>query len=1072
MRSQLLRERINPTLGAITFYHSHAIAFESVVKIPCGRTKLFDFSPNLLRFSSQSSNFIGHRRDHSRPLRLLSPSPALSSASFRVRIPISSAIVLLSTSAVPYSTFPFYGRWLELGFGFAADLVAGRGARSRMSMHERKTIDLEQGWEFMQKGITKLKNILEGLPEPQFSSEDYMMLYTTIYNMCTQKPPHDYSQQLYDKYRESFEEYITSMVLPSLREKHDEFMLRELVKRWLNHKVMVRWLSRFFHYLDRYFIARRSLPPLNEVGLTCFRELVYHEVKGKVKDAVISLIDRECEGEQIDRALLKNVLDIFVEIGLGNMECYENDFEADLLEDTAAYYSRKASNWILEDSCPDYMLKAEECLKREKDRVAHYLHSTSEQKMLEKVQHELLFAYASQLLEKEHSGCHALLRDDKVEDLSRMYRLFCRISRGLDPVSQIFKQHVTAEGTALVKQAEDAASTKKLEGDTEFFCLLSLLQFFFAFCWIVCIIVGPYRAAIYSYSCSSIFACRQSVGGICDPTMAASNGFLPFFCIHRWHLFLHLYFLSAFPCLLFPRFLSFSFFAVPSSELFVPPDSSCIQICFPNKQIFFTNSAPNFLNHGFLLVFSSSSGFVEAEKRDVVGLQEQVFVRKIIELHDKYLAYVNDCFQNHSLFHKALKEAFEVFCNKGVAGSSSAELLATFCDNILKKGGTEKLSDEAIEETLEKVVKLLAYISDKDLFAEFYRKKLARRLLFDKSANDDHERSILTKLKQQCGGQFTSKMEGMVTDLTLARENQSSFEEYLNTNSQANPGIDLTVTVLTTGFWPSYKSFDLNLPVEMALPISLALRTLCCVSSPDVAIDFSSSASSSHHNICLSLVIDTLCARVVKCVEVFREFYQTKTKHRKLTWIYSLGTCNINGKFEPKTMELIVTTYQAAALLLFNASDRLSYQEIMAQLNLGDDDVIRLLHSLSCAKYKILNKEPNTKSISSNDVFEFNSKFTDKMRRIKIPLPPVDEKKKVIEDVDKDRRYAIDASIVRIMKSRKVLGHQQLVMECVEQLGRMFKPDFKAIKKRIEDLITRDYLERDKDNPNIFRYLA
>ncbi|THU72841.1 hypothetical protein C4D60_Mb04t16460 [Musa balbisiana] len=72
-----------------------------------------------------------------------------------------------------------------------------------MAMHERKTIDLEQGWEFMQKGITKLKNILEGLPESQFSSEDYMMLYTTIYNMCTQKPPHDYSQQLYDKYRES-----------------------------------------------------------------------------------------------------------------------------------------------------------------------------------------------------------------------------------------------------------------------------------------------------------------------------------------------------------------------------------------------------------------------------------------------------------------------------------------------------------------------------------------------------------------------------------------------------------------------------------------------------------------------------------------------------------------------------------------------------------------------------------------------------------------------------------------------------------------------------------------------------
>ncbi|RYR13227.1 hypothetical protein Ahy_B04g070339 isoform E [Arachis hypogaea] len=290
-----------------------------------------------------------------------------------------------------------------------------------MSMSERKTIDLEQGWDFMQKGIMKLKNILEGLPEPQFSSEDYMMLYTTIYNMCTQKPPHDYSQQLYDKYKEAFEEYILSTVLPSLREKHDEFMLRELVKRWANHKIMVRWLSRFFHYLDRYFIARRSLPPLNEVGLTCFRDLVYKELNGKVRDAVISLIDQEREGEQIDRALLKNVLDIFVEIGMGQMDHYENDFEASMLKDTSAYYSRKASNWILEDSCPDYMLKAEECLKREKDRVAHYLHSSSEPKLLEKVQHELLSVYANQLLEKEHSGCHALLRDDKV--LSKFFLL-------------------------------------------------------------------------------------------------------------------------------------------------------------------------------------------------------------------------------------------------------------------------------------------------------------------------------------------------------------------------------------------------------------------------------------------------------------------------------------------------------------------------------------------------------------------------------------------------------------------------------------------------------------------------
>ena len=56
------------------------------------------------------------------------------------------------------------------------------------------------------------------------------------------------------------------------------------------------------------------------------------------------------------------------------------------------------------------------------------------------------------------------------------------------------------------------------------------------------------------------------------------------------------------------------------------------------------------------------------------------------------------------------------------------------------------------------MVKLLAYISDKDLFSEFYRKKLARRLLQDRSASDDHERSIIARLKQQCGAQFTSKV--------------------------------------------------------------------------------------------------------------------------------------------------------------------------------------------------------------------------------------------------------------------------------------------------------------------------
>ena len=670
-----------------------------------------------------------------------------------------------------------------------------------------------------------------------------------------------------------------------MQEKQGEYMLKELVKRWDNHKIMVRWLSRFFNYLDRYYIQRHNLALLKDVGMLCFRDLVYLELKKDVKDAVLQLVDKERNGEQVDRALIKNILGIFVEMGMGGMEAYEADFEAHLLTNTAAFYSRKASVWIEEDSCLDYLVKAEVCLKREKERVGHYLHASSEMKLLKEVEKEVLAAYETQLLEKEHSGCAVLLRDDKIEDLGRMYRLFKRIPSGLPPVADIFKKHVEKEGTTLVKQAEDTAVAKK--------------------------------------------EAKASAGGGKDATAAAATA------------------------------------------------------------------------------------------------TEQVFVRNVIELHDKYLQYVSDCFSNDSLFHRALKEAFEVFCNKGIAGATSAELLATFCDNLLKKGGSEKLSDDAIEETLEKVVRLLAYISDKDLFAEFYRKKLSRRLLFDKSANDDHERSILTKLKQQCGAQFTSKMEGMVTDLQLARDNQTAFEKWMDDDKERRPKVDFTVTVLTTGFWPTYKFMELALPQEM-----------------------------------------------VSCVTTFKDFYEARTMHRKLTWIYALGMCHIKASFDAKPVELIVSTFQAACLLLFNEAESLSYEEVRDRLNLPDDDVMRSLHSLSCAKYKILSKTPEGKVISKTDTFAFNNKFTDRLRRIKVPLPPVDEKKKTIEDVDKDRRYAIDAAIVRTMKSRKVLPHQQLVLEVVQQLTKMFKPDFKIIKKRIEDLIARDYLERDKDNPNVFKYLA
>jgi cullin 1 len=67
-----------------------------------------------------------------------------------------------------------------------------------------------------------------------------------------------------------------------------------------------------------------------------------------------------------------------------------------------------------------------------------------------------------------------------------------------------------------------------------------------------------------------------------------------------------------------------------------------------------------------------------------------------------------------------------------------------------------------------------------------------------------------------------------------------------------------------------------------------------------------------------------------------------------------------------------------------------------------------------------------------------------------------DEKLSTKQTVDEDRKHAVEASIVRVMKARKTMPHQQLVMEVSQQLMKLFKPDPKVIKNRIESLISRE----------------
>eukprot|EP00615_Pteridomonas_danica_P010351 CAMPEP_0114360526 /NCGR_PEP_ID=MMETSP0101-20121206/23934_1 /TAXON_ID=38822 ORGANISM="Pteridomonas danica, Strain PT" /NCGR_SAMPLE_ID=MMETSP0101 /ASSEMBLY_ACC=CAM_ASM_000211 /LENGTH=638 /DNA_ID=CAMNT_0001504815 /DNA_START=386 /DNA_END=2302 /DNA_ORIENTATION=- len=402
------------------------------------------------------------------------------------------------------------------------------------------------------------------------------------------------------------------------------------------------------------------------------------------------------------------------------------------------------------------------------------------------------------------------------------------------------------------------------------------------------------------------------------------------------------------------------------------------------------------------------------------------FVKELLALHDKYTLMVEKQFGSNSLFQKALKDAFTDFINRDVGKFTNAELMSSFCDRLLRTGG-EKLSDEDTEQFLEKTVQLFSYLVDKDLFAEIYRNQLAKRLLNQRSASDEHEKLVITKLKQRCGSQFTSKMEGMLSDLSIGVDHAVDFKEFY-TKKDPTSNLDFSTQMLTTGYWPSYTSYEVNLPPS-----------------------------------------------IQRCVSVFTDYYMEKNSKRRLTWVWGLGGATVRGTWGSKGYDLQVTTLQAIAIMGFNSDNGApvngeGFEVIRERLNLPEETVKRILHSLACGKNKVLEKDPKSSSIKPTDTFKPATKFSSKMIKVRIPMASLDESHNA-KRVEEDRTVAIEAAVVRIMKARKVLLHQQLVSEVLAQLS-FFKPNPKLIKRRIEALIDREYLERDPDVANSYKYLA
>ncbi|NWH77720.1 CUL4A protein, partial [Piaya cayana] len=403
--------------------------------------------------------------------------------------------------------------------------------------------------------------------------------------------------------------------------------------------------------------------------------------------------------------------------------------------------------------------------------------------------------------------------------------------------------------------------------------------------------------------------------------------------------------------------------------------------------------------------------------------KDKDMVQELLDFKDKVDHIIEVCFQKNEKFINLMKESFETFINK--RPNKPAELIAKYVDSKLRAGNKEA-TDEELERILDKIMIIFRFIHGKDVFEAFYKKDLAKRLLVGKSASVDAEKSMLSKLKHECGAAFTSKLEGMFKDMELSKDVMVQFKQYMQ--NQSDPGnIDLTVNILTMGYWPTYTPMEVHLNSEM-----------------------------------------------IKLQEVFKTFYLGKHSGRKLQWQTTLGHAVLKAEFKEGKKEFQVSLFQTLVLLMFNEGDEFSFEDIKMATGIEDSELRRTLQSLACGKARVLIKNPKGKDVEDGDKFIFNGDFKHKLFRIKINQiqmkETVEEQVSTTERVFQDRQYQIDAAIVRIMKMRKTLGHNLLVSELYNQLKFPVKPG--DLKKRIESLIDRDYMERDKDNPNQYHYVA
>ncbi|KAK2050690.1 Cullin family protein [Colletotrichum somersetense] len=434
-------------------------------------------------------------------------------------------------------------------------------------------------------------------------------------------------------------------------------------------------------------------------------------------------------------------------------------------------------------------------------------------------------------------------------------------------------------------------------------------------------------------------------------------------------------------------------------------------------------------------------------------------VQRLLELKRSLGLIVRDAYGGDSDFINDLRNAFGDFMNdRSVAASWSSgtskvgEMIAKYVDMLLRGGikalpkamlsdnkdraaaeqsGLASTGDEdaELDRQLDQALELFRFIQGKDAFEAFYKKDLARRLLMGRSASQDAERNMLRKLREECGMNFTHNLEQMFKDVEVAKEEMEAYKQWSEGTGVGRAPVDLSVMILSAAAWPTYPDVKVNLPDEVA-----------------------------------------------KQIERFDQYYKNKHTGRLLNWKHALAHCTVKAKFPKGTKELLVSAYQAIVLTLFNEvglEGFLTYEQISQSTNLQGGELVRTLQSLACGQFRVLTKHPKGKEVNPTDTFTINKAFSHPKIRVKINQIQLketkEENKATHERIAQDRRFETQAAIVRIMKSRKEMSHGELVAEVINLTKNRGAVDAAQIKKEIENLIDKDYLEREG---NTYTYLA